>query len=244
MTHVDEGTIVAIRDGALVVGEARAHVESCPECARSLEEARRRAAAIEGALSMPVEPLETERAKARVRRQLDRRRDQALPGRSFPLPLGRAAALLLVAAGAAYALPGSPVRDWLRGDESAADATVAATEQEVLPAGAIEVAIPEEGIHVTLGSVSAGVPVELVWVDEPVARIFAAEGSRYSYAEGRADAVVAPGPVRVEIFRGTPSVSLSVNGRIMFEGSADAPRVLESALVRDGDRVVFTFEER
>jgi hypothetical protein len=244
MTHLDEGTIVAIRDGALVVGDARAHVESCPQCARALDEARRRAAAIEQALAGPVEPLEMDRAKERVRRQLDRKREGGLPRRSFPIPLGRAAALLLVAAGAAYALPGSPVRDWLRGEVATPEPAVASADQEALPAGAIEVAIPDDGIRVSLVSVSAGEPVELVWVDERVARIFAAEGSSYSYAEGRADATVAPGPVRVEIYRGAPSVSLSVNGRMIFEGSAGAPRVLASALVRDRDRVVFTFEER
>lgn len=239
MRHVDEGTIVAIRDGALVTGEARQHVESCSECARSLAEARRRAEAIGAALASPAEPLDIERAKRQVRGWLDDRRAER-PRRRFPLPLGRAAALLLLAGGAVYALPGSPVRDWVRGSGSD-EAPAVATDQEVLAAGGIEVPMPEEGIRVSLASVAAGAAVELIWVDEPVARILAGEGTSYSFAEGRAEAIVAPGPVRIEISRSAPSVSLSVNGRMIFEGSADAPRLLESALVRDQDRVVFTF---
>jgi hypothetical protein len=239
MKHVDEGTIVAIRDGALVTGDARQHVDTCSECARALAEARRRGASIEAALAPRPETLDVERAKRRVRNRLDARRGER-PRRRFLLPLGRAAALLLVAGGAAYALPGSPVRDWVRGPGPDPEPIVAAMDQEALAGGGIAVPMPEDGIRVSLGSVTAGAAVELVWVDEPVARIYAAEGTSYSFAEGHAEATVAPGPVRVEVFRSAPSVSLRVNGRMIFEGSADVPRLLESALVRDQDRVVFT----
>ena len=242
MSHLSDGTIVAIRDGALVAGDARIHAMECPVCAEALEDAGRRAAAIESALSLTSAAVAVDDAKARVRARLDARRASERPRRRFSLPLGRAAGLLLLAGGAVYAMPGSPVRDWV--GEIGVGARVdplASTSQEWSRAGSIEVEIPDEGIHIGLRSVTPGTVVQLLWLDDPIARITAAEGSSYAFAEGRAEAMVAPGPVRIEIFRDTPTVSLEVNGRMVFQGSARTPSLLESVGVRQSDRVVFTF---
>jgi hypothetical protein len=243
MSHLSDGTIVAIRDGALVAGDARIHAMECPVCAEALEDAGRRAAAIESALSLTSAAVAVDDAKARVRARLDARRAGERPRRRFSLPLGRAAGLILLAGGAVYAMPGSPVRDWVGeiGVGARVDPLPASTSQEWSRAGSIEVQIPDEGIHIGLRSVTPGTVVQLLWLDDPIARITAAEGSSYSFAEGRAVAMVAPGPVRIEIFRDTPTVSLEVNGRMVFQGSASTPSLLESVGVRESDRVVFTF---
>ena len=42
MTHLDEGAIVTLRDGALVAGEAREHLTGCSVCRTAVAEAERR----------------------------------------------------------------------------------------------------------------------------------------------------------------------------------------------------------
>lgn len=146
--HLDEETLQRLLHGELAgPGESRArsHLASCRECVRRLEEAAREEDRIFGLL----EEL-----------------DHALPatGPESILPAGPAPerwrsriaagiAFLLVVGGIAVAVPGSPVREWvrgaLRGDQPPASVEAGPTGEEsvagvsVDPGESIEVAFEE-----------------------------------------------------------------------------------------------------
>lgn len=242
MKHLEEGAILAIRDGMPVSSQARGHAEECSTCEGALALASQRASLVGSALGTLDTPVDVDGAKARVRARLDARRAAERPRRRAYLPLGRAAALLLVAGGAAWAMPGSPVRDWVSSTDS--DAAVDSAPLEAVPAqavegGGIEVDMPAEGIVVSLSSVDGDSDVRLEWVDRPVARISAAAGSTYAFAEGRAEADVAPGPVVVEIDRAATSVTIEINGQVVFAGTASAATVTDGTASSTADGLVF-----
>lgn len=247
MTHLDEGTILALRDGALVTGDAREHIASCGRCAGALGEAGRRADAVAQALATIDRPVDVEAAKARVRARLDRAPERN-PVRTLGVGhLGRAAAILLLAAGAVTAaLPGSPVRDWLRPTPDATTVppeAVAAIAQEAHEGG-IVVSVPDGRIDVVLTGVQAGSRLDVVWRDAATARISAAAGSSFSYAEGRAEARVSAGPVRVELPRYAPVVSISVDGRTYLRRSSSGLELLAPVVEQSDDLIRFVVRER
>lgn len=63
MTHLTEEMILALRDHEPIADEAVAHVGECAECARALEDARRRAEAVERALAALTVPLPVENSE-------------------------------------------------------------------------------------------------------------------------------------------------------------------------------------
>jgi hypothetical protein len=105
--HLDDGLLEALLDGELrgpAVAEARRHVDACSQCRGELEHLRRDGALLDDALRSldhpaPRIPLAGIATRARQRRR--------------PRRWAAAIALLLVTAGTAYALPGSPVRRWI-----------------------------------------------------------------------------------------------------------------------------------
>jgi hypothetical protein len=126
-------------------------------------------------------------------------------------------ALLLVAAGAAYALPGSPLRSWL----ARGDADGVRTTATVQPAPAVT-SDPETGVHldvaggplrIVLNGVAAGTEIEVRWVSGTTASVMAPRGTRFTTSDGRIEAVTAAGTVRVELPRGALPASLVVSGR-------------------------------
>jgi hypothetical protein len=247
MTHLDEGTIVALRDGALVTGDAREHLNDCGICRTGVTEAQRRAERIASSLSKLDLPVTTDRAKVAVRARLD-----AQPSRNLPRArlawrhVGRAAAVLLVAAGAAYAIPGSPARTWLEGPERVRDATEspAAGTQERSSRTGIVVNVPDGRIRVELTGLSEGSELQVVWTAAATARISAEPGSSFSFAEGVAQATVTPGPVQVELPRFAPVVSIDVDGRTYLRRASGGLEVLEPAVERTEDFVRFLIPER
>ena len=219
MSHIDEGTIVSLRDGSLMTGEASEHLSDCPRCHTALADARRRAVLIAGSLSALDTPVDTGSAKAAVRARLDSDREGRRTRPQTRWHLGRAAAVLLVAAGAAYALPGSPVRGWVFQTDAGPVPTPALEGgvQETRQDGGIEVNVPAGRIHIVLTGLATGSDLEVVWVDAATARIAAAAGSSFSFAEELAEARVAPGPVRVELPRFASVVSVEVDGRMYLQ---------------------------
>jgi len=105
--HVDEGLLQALLDGEVdqtAAAEARRHIDECSQCRGLLAELRGEDQWLEGVLRsidhpVPRVPVETIATRARRSRR--------------PLRWAAAIGLLLLAAGTAYALPGSPVRRWI-----------------------------------------------------------------------------------------------------------------------------------
>lgn len=113
--HLDEEQLERLRHGELssrAERSAREHVVGCPDCSRRLAEAERDEGELFELLRVLDNPppriqAEAVAAKAEAMTADTRRRDLAW--------LRRAAAILLAVgiAGAAYAVPGSPVRRWV-----------------------------------------------------------------------------------------------------------------------------------
>lgn len=242
MTHVAEGTLLAIRDGALVDTDDTIHVSGCEACSSELGRISERAERIGDALKGLDTTIDVERAKASVRARLDRKMAAERPRRHFTLPFGRAAAILLLAAGAASAMPGSPVREWLGIGAPAEVTAVAAVQPAAGPAG-IEVPVSDQGITIALRGVPIGEEVEVVWIDEPLARISADDGSTYRIEDGRAEAVITGGPVSISLPR-TGAAVLEINGAVVLTRSDDAVSLPMGSLSSDDDRIVLTVPER
>jgi len=246
MSHIDEGTIVALRDGSLVTDDASEHLSECPRCRTTLDDARRRAELIAESLSALDGPIDYEAAKAALRARLDSGREGGrTPGRTR-WHVGRAAAVLLVTAGAAYALPGSPVRDWVFPTDADPEPTagVEGGVSETLQEGGIEVNVPEGRIQIVLTGLAPGSDLVVAWMDAATARIAAAPGSSFSFAEGRAEARVAPGPVRVELPRFAPVVSVEVDGRMYLRRTSAGLEVSGPVVERTDERIRFTIPQR
>lgn len=242
MSHVAEGTLLAIRDGVLVDADDTIHVSGCEACSSELVRINERADRISAALKDLDTTVDIERAKSAVRARLDRKLAAERPRRRFAIPLGRVAALLLVAAGAASAMPGSPVRAWLGVGSSTRVPEAVTAQPDFGPAG-IEVAVSDAGITIALRGVPVAEEVEVVWIDEALARISAADGSTYRLADGRAEAVITGGPISVSLPR-TGTAVIEINGAVVLTRSGDALSLPLGSLSSDDDRTVLMVPER
>lgn len=121
--HLDEELLQRLLHGELSAGDtrdARGHLAACGECRERMVMAERDEGEIFGLLRQIDHPLPRVRAEA-----------VAAKARNIGLVWGRWAAgifLVLGAAGAAYAVPGSPMRQWIR-----SAATWIAREERVSP---------------------------------------------------------------------------------------------------------------
>lgn len=245
MTHVDEGILLAIRDGALVSADDQLHVESCAQCSDALEAARARAQRIENALAGLDVPFDVDAAKERVRAQLDGTSEPVRRAPQAPRHLGRAAAILLVAAGAAYAIPGSPIRAWITGENEATTSGAAATEEsQEIVGGVIEVPVTDQGIRVSIDGSRPGDQIEVIWTDASTARVAVPAGSSYSIAEGHVVASVTAGPVQVAFPRSAAVISLEIDGRMVLQRTDGTIDVAAEVLARDADRLILEIPQR
>jgi hypothetical protein len=224
--HLDEGTVVAVRDGDAAAEPATPHLHECAPCADALQKSRSRSRTIAEALATLDEPVDIVHAKAAVRRRLDARRGDARPRRGWlRAHLGRAAAILVLTAGAASALPWSPVREWWSGPPGdvtpSAEPVRAVAAGQGSPAAGLSVAVPEGGIAVVIREAAPGAAIDVAWADGAIASISAPPGSAFSYADGRIEVVAAAGPVLLELPRTAGFVSVEVDGRIFLERSGD-----------------------
>ena len=81
MRHLDEGTILEVRDRDSVVETALEHLDDCGICTGVLEESKARSDLILDVLSSLDDVVDTELAKSLVRRRLDMvRSSSARPG--------------------------------------------------------------------------------------------------------------------------------------------------------------------
>jgi len=247
MRHLDRGTIVGIRDGALVDAEARRHAEECVSCAAAVEDARARSEAIRETLEglAADEPVDVGAAKAAVRSELDARRDSSSRRRWATgwLPahaLGRAAVLLLLGSSVVYALPGSPLRDWV--ERMTASESVIPTGAESSDAEGLELDVPAEGLRLVLRSLEPGQLVDVRWTAGSRALMVAAPGSRYVVSSGGAEVDVESGTVRIELPRAGGPITIEADGRMILRSEDGSVDIVGDVVSRGDDRIVFSPE--
>jgi hypothetical protein len=106
------------------------------------------------------------------------------------------------------------------------------------------VSVPEGRNEVVLTGVQTGRRLDGVWREAAKARVSAAAGSSFSYAECRAEARDTAGPVRGELPRSAPVVSISVDGRTYLRRSSSGLELLAPVVEQSDDLVRFVVRER
>jgi hypothetical protein len=218
MVHLTDLDLHALLDGELLeihAGPIRAHLNDCPACARKrseLERERWETAALLASLDHVVPRPDVEAVVARARRRESHGRRALAAG----------LALLVVAVGAAAALPHSPVRQWLGrvlggGRRQAAVATDANGAKQSGQSGVALVPGPS---------------IEVVFRERQAAgsiRILLDSGSDAAVRTLGGVVRYAVGPSRIVVENATAGASYEVL----------IPRAVARARVRVGDRVVF-----
>lgn len=225
--HLDEEQLQRLLHGEFAPvagGSLRKHVSSCAECRERLRDAERDEGEIHALLRLVDHPAPAVRAGAVVARAAR----GGVGGR------GRWAAGIMLAlsvAGVAYAMPGSPLRDWVREVRQPADER---SQPEPLPAPEMaglsmapgkaftilfESADPEGRVRVSLGD----------WTEVRVraavgAATFTSDGGRLAIANRPGAAAF-----EIDIPRDAPRVEIRVKGDRIFlkDGSRLLPESLE-----------------
>jgi hypothetical protein len=238
ISHLDDARVVMLRDTLHDENpfDSRdvSHVRGCGACAAELEDARVRGSVISDALAALDSPVDVAAAKAAVRARLDDRRPRAAsPVRELrrSIPIGRAAAILLVTAGAAAALPWSPISPW-RSAPTTPTSLPTTTSQSAAPEGtasAASVTVDVTGrIEFVVRSASPGSALEVVWRDDTAASVAAPEGSSFALGAGRVEVDASAGAIRIEAPR-RADLAVTVNGRTFLQRSAAGLTVVEPA---------------
>ena len=231
MEHPNDGMIRALLDGEALKDQERleAHLVECPRCAEVASAQSSRLQAVTEALAVFDKDPPLEMARARLlRREREILRGWSRVRRNLP----RAASFaVLITAGAAAALPGSPVRDWLVGGweslTSGGDPSPASLPGEEEAPGGGEISGGAETVGATLRAVEGRIElhvrdlpseasVTILLVPGDQAGIFAEEGTRFRSERGRLEAVAPPGDVTVEVPSGASQVLVIVNGDIFL----------------------------
>jgi hypothetical protein len=257
MTHLDEGRILSLRDAPYGHdAEALEHVASCEACRSALDAARTQEEVITTALTSLDEAWDLDAARVAVRARVAEERGRAAQASVVPTPqrrmrwsLSRAAGLvLLTAAGASAALPGSPVRGWLSEvfsseasavvDPAGVDAPATASAPESEDAG-VRLAAAGGPLQIVVQGLRPAEEVRVRLVPGDEAAVFAPVGSRFTSAVGRIEAVATVGPVRVELPRDVTPVALEVNGRIYLRNTAGGLSITGPTFERTESDIVF-----
>jgi len=231
----------------------RTHLATCTDCRELAEGQARAVERVSDALSLlDVEPP-LERARLRVVKRG--------PARSRPFPtlrryLPRAASfLVLLTAGTAAALPGSPVREWIArgwdavtGSGGAESTSTTSLEEAPVPEPATSGAPPNvgatlaattEGVELRVSGLSETASLRVVLVEGDRAGIFAGEGTRFRSETRRLEAFDPPGDVRVEIPRDATTVTVTVNGEVYLEKTKEGLELLGPVRTRTPTEVRF-----
>ncbi len=263
MAHPDEGLIRAFLDGEISEGEAEAflsHSGSCPECQAEIrvqEEAMAQAA--RALLLLDTEPSVAEalgRFQGRTGAQ-NRMKGEKSSRWGTPGSLLKAASIaLLLTAGAASALPGSPVRGWLAqgwnvltGDSG----PQGAAQDGIQPEGGDPAGLPDpsaqetwarmvpggDGVEIGLFDLPDDAEIRVLWIQGEQVSVFAHEGTRFRTEANRLEAHSPPGGVRVEIPNSLTRVLLTLDGRTLLRKSGTEVEILDSVQSQSPREVVF-----
>jgi hypothetical protein len=217
--HMDQGRLQAWLDGELPPPDATSvsnHLEGCAVCRDAVRELEALEAAASGAISLldPPSP-DLEAALWDVRRR--RARTRAAGHRQR---LGAAAVVvLLLGAGAAVAMPGSPLRGWIEGlfEAEVASAPSPAIETASPSALGVTVDLMDGSIVVVFHDAPEGMVLELEPVGEGRAGVYAPAASRFRTAPGRVEVTVSgPGDLlRVRIPDSARHAEIRVHDRVV-----------------------------
>ncbi len=234
ISHPDPGTLQARLDRELAPdahASATRHVEECAEC-RATEERLR---ALAHAVTATLPPVELSgRSLGRARWAVRSRRRHRARGERRGRVAVAASVLLLVGAGAASALPASPLRGWwegLRRQERVAPVPAVQVEDPIpvtAQPGASGVGVPvvDGRVQILFEDVPAGTLLEVTLVVAERAFAEAPAGTEFSVeaTAGRARALVGsrPGPIRVALPIEARDSEVLVNGTSLYPPSATA----------------------
>lgn len=254
MEHPDEGMIRALLDGeASGGGEGlRTHLAGCTPCAEAAEIQGVSWKNLSDALSILDVPAPEKSARGRILEEARKRRGF---GRWVRRNLAKAASItILLTAGTAAALPGSPVRrlvgkSWtavFQGDPAVSPASAEDPGEGVgtvnprdprlvgatISALSGPLALKVEGLEGT-----ASLRVLMVVGDQ--AGIFAGEGTRFRTVSGELLASDPPGEVVVEIPLSATGVTVSVNGELYLAKTEGGLEILGPVRARTPAEIRF-----
>lgn len=213
MQHLDDVAIELLLSGELEESEGQrllAHLAECDACSRGFEAAREQdqeTGALLSLLDHPVPRLSSKGVIQRARRRWRR-------------PYIAAAGIaLLVVAGAASAMPGSPLRTWLAGFLGASPETSALPPDAQLVSGGVSV-VPTGEFELVFEAVQEFGVMRISFTDEPELAVRSL-GGEPGYS-------VEPDQVRID------NAGSTADYQILLPRSAGYVRI------RVGDSVVFT----
>lgn len=236
MMHMDDGVLIAFVDNELAPpdrAEAAEHVLGCPVCRERLDELKAASATLTGALAALDASPDMDDGWSRVGERLGRQ-GRAWTARS----LVRAAGLILVvAAGASAAVPGSPVRSWIR-------TAVAPAPTAESPAGTLDTTsgvsiAPVDGrIEVVVVEPGPGTRLRVRAVDAEQATVVVPDPGtppEFRTSPGRIEVQGVSGLVEIDVPRSALDVRVLVNDEPYVVGSGSALRAAVTAETRDGE---------
>jgi len=249
--HLDDEQVERARDGEATT-EGLRHVEACASCADRVARARAEVEELAtwlAALDPPSTPAGTgEALRAMLARAAAPERSARPNGRRWRV--AAAAAVLVVVAGVAFALPGSPLRAWW----NARVATPAPPAPASVAPERPEVAVPRSGVAIEPGlrlvvRFAHAQPIGTITirlVDEPVVSVLGTlDAAAYASEPGRLvvdNRVARGGSFEVRVPRAAPRVEIEVAGRRVF--TKDGSRITTpggAEPTRGGDLYVVPF---
>lgn len=250
MTHTNDGTLQAFLDEALEPSERASvsrHLASCATCTAELN-ALRTAAERFTSFVQAVDTVTPPSEQTRLAVQRARWQRRSVSARRT---LARAAGLIvLLAAGAAVAMPGSPVRDWLRGllaDEEPAAPVVTepVAVEEPLPTPTTGVAVlPLDGrVRIVIEDAARGTRVHIRPIEGDEASVQAAglaADARFLTAPGEIRVMAAgAGDLIVELPRGVDDGEIVVDGTLLCSVVDGELRTATEPDRRSGELLMF-----
>lgn len=235
--HPTDGLIRAFLDDEIEPAgrqEILAHLDDCAVCRGMVQEVRSRndrvTLALEGLDTIPPTDFALAALKHRIR--------EAAGPRFRIQGLGRAAAVaLLLLGGAASALPGSPVRHWISSGwnritgRNAPEQSTTPPAESPLPSLASEeagagIGVPGGVVELRVEGLPEGEEITVLLVEGDQAGIYGPATTRFRTEEGKIEAFVAEGGIRVELPRAVNRATVVVNGIPYLRKSGDNLEIL------------------
>lgn len=238
MTHVDDGVLMAYMDEELspsARADTAKHVLACPRCRERLDELAADGRLLQEALALVDRPAPVERAHARFRGRTAGHRwspGRSVSGTAF---IKAAGLVLLLAAGASAAVPGSPVRNWIRTTLVSREKPAAANRADTMSGVSI---LPANGhVEVAISRAAKGTRLRVRVVDGPRASVTVPEARKlpqFRTAPGRIDVVEPADEVLIDMPKTATEIEVTVNGDPYVVGGNGNLRAVVQAESLDG----------